>query len=107
MSLRSVACEPFAQVKATGRFTLRDEGKTIAIGKVLKDSAQAQATVGAVSKKKSFMGKQSSLKGVSKKRSFGASLGVGKRSSFGAKVHVFCGGHGLKGDPRSHNLNAL
>ncbi len=34
--MRSVACEPFAQVKATGRFTLRDEGKTIAIGKVLK-----------------------------------------------------------------------
>jgi peptide chain release factor subunit 3 len=31
-----ICCEKYADVASLGRFTLRDEGKTIAIGKVLK-----------------------------------------------------------------------
>ena len=31
-----ICCEKFADVPQLGRFTLRDEGKTVAIGKVLK-----------------------------------------------------------------------
>ena len=31
-----ICCEKFAEVPQLGRFTLRDEGKTVAIGKVLK-----------------------------------------------------------------------
>ena len=33
---RSVCIEPFSDNKTLGRFTLRDEGNTIAIGKILK-----------------------------------------------------------------------
>jgi len=33
---QSIAVEPFSEFPQLGRFTLRDEGKTIAIGKVLK-----------------------------------------------------------------------
>ena len=31
-----ICCEKYADVPSLGRFTLRDEGRTIAIGKVLK-----------------------------------------------------------------------
>jgi len=31
-----ICMEPFSQFQQMGRFTLRDEGKTIAIGKVLR-----------------------------------------------------------------------
>jgi peptide chain release factor subunit 3 len=31
-----ICCEKYADVPSLGRFTLRDEGKTVAIGKVLK-----------------------------------------------------------------------
>lgn len=33
---REICCEPFERVPQLGRLTLRDEGKTIAIGKVTK-----------------------------------------------------------------------
>lgn len=33
---RPICCEKFTDIQQLGRFTLRDEGKTIAIGKILK-----------------------------------------------------------------------
>lgn len=33
---RSICCELFEKIQQLGRFTLRDEGKTIAIGKITK-----------------------------------------------------------------------
>ena len=38
---REVCCEPFKDVPQLGRLTLRDEGKTIAIGKITRVSKAA------------------------------------------------------------------
>jgi len=35
---RAICCELFEKIQQLGRFTLRDEGKTIAIGKITKMS---------------------------------------------------------------------
>jgi translation elongation factor EF-1alpha len=44
---REICCEPFERVPQLGRLTLRDEGKTIAIGKVTKVASMKK--VGAAS----------------------------------------------------------
>jgi len=42
-----VALEKFDTISQMGRFTLRDEGKTIAVGKVLKYKPYSKGIVGA------------------------------------------------------------
>lgn len=42
-----VACEKFDSIQQMGRFTLRDEGRTIAVGKVLKYKPYSKGVVGA------------------------------------------------------------
>jgi len=42
-----VALEKFESIQQMGRFTLRDEGKTIAVGKVLKYKPYTKGIVGA------------------------------------------------------------
>jgi peptide chain release factor subunit 3 len=45
-----IALEKFDTIQQMGRFTLRDEGKTIAVGKVLKYKPYSKGIVGAQSK---------------------------------------------------------
>ena len=39
---RTICCELFEKIQQLGRFTLRDEGKTIAIGKITKMSSPSE-----------------------------------------------------------------
>jgi len=47
-----MALEKFENIQQMGRFTLRDEGKTIAVGKVMKYKPYSKGIVGTQAVKK-------------------------------------------------------